>query len=66
MQAAKGDASRDRAWMPITAWGRPGSWARATATSGDFYREKATHNPGERLALALAPEIAVTLDVLAG
>ena len=31
-----------------------------------FTARKTTHNPGERLALALAPEIAVTLDVLAG
>jgi hypothetical protein len=33
--------------------------------AGDGYRERVTRQPGERLALALAPEIVVTLDLLA-
>ena len=31
---------------------------------GDAYRERVTHHPGERVALRLAPEIIVTLDLM--
>ena len=34
--------------------------------AGDGYREMATHQPGEQLALLLAPEITVQLDLMLG
>ena len=36
------------------------------APAGDEYRETATHRLGDRIALALAPEIVVTLELMFG